>query len=61
MITIDEITLPMITSTICEALAHSPPPNEHLGLFWWKKKHQVFFPAADETLHTLKLFFKLDK
>jgi hypothetical protein len=21
-------------------------PGEHLGLFWWEKKHQVFSPAA---------------
>jgi hypothetical protein len=29
---------------------HPPSPGEHLGLFWRKKKHQVFSPAAaDET------------
>jgi hypothetical protein len=39
-----------------------PPPGEHLGLFWRKKKHQVFSPAAtDETLHVLKLFLKIGK
>ncbi len=26
----------------------SPPPSEHLQLFWWEKKHQVFFPATTE-------------
>jgi hypothetical protein len=40
----------------------APPPGEHRGLFQREKKHQVFSPAAaDETLHALKLFLKLDK
>ena len=26
----------------------APPPSKHLWLFWWKKKHQVFFPATTE-------------
>jgi hypothetical protein len=24
----------------------APSPGEHLGLFRWEKKHQVFSPAA---------------
>jgi hypothetical protein len=38
------------------------PLSEHLELFWQKNKHEIFSPAAaDETLHALKLFCKLEK
>ena len=30
------------------AVVETPPPSEHLWLFWREKKHQVFFPATME-------------
>ncbi len=33
-------------------LHHPPSPGDHLGLFWWKKKHQVFSPAAADKTYT---------
>jgi hypothetical protein len=50
------------SAVIFDSKDNAPPPNKHLGLFWRKKANQVFSPAAaNETLHTLKLFLKLDK
>jgi hypothetical protein len=47
---------PAISSAL---LGHLPPANI-LSFFGGNKKHPVFSPAAaDKTLHTLKLFFKL--
>jgi hypothetical protein len=46
---------------VCSS-SRAPPLGEHLGLFWRKKKHQIFSPAAAaKTLHALKLFLKLGK
>jgi hypothetical protein len=39
-----------LNSQVASSTDSSPSPGEHLGLFWRKKKHQVFSPAAaDET------------
>jgi hypothetical protein len=40
-------------------IGRPPPPSKHLRLFWRKKKHKVFFPAAkEENIARVNLFHK---